>query len=94
MHHRTRYSAEFKAKVALAAVSESKTLAELASEYKVHPSQISNWKQALLEHVRASSSCVLDGMLAGHYQMPELVFVAHSCPNWLKTGGCAAKITN
>lgn len=50
MHHRTRYSAEFKAKVALAAVSESKTLAELASEYKVHPSQISNWKQALLEN--------------------------------------------
>ena len=50
MHHRTRYSAEFKAKLALAAVSESKTLAELASEYKVHPSQISNWKQALLEN--------------------------------------------
>lgn len=42
MHHRTHYSAEFKAKVALAAVSKSKTLAELASEYKVHPSQISN----------------------------------------------------
>jgi len=33
--HRTRYSAEFKAKVALAALSESKTLSELASEYKV-----------------------------------------------------------
>ena len=39
--HRTRYSSEFKAKVALAALSESKTLAELASEYKVHPTQIS-----------------------------------------------------
>ena len=49
MQHRTRYSAEFKAKVALAAQSESKTLAELASEYKVHPSQISNWKQELIE---------------------------------------------
>lgn len=46
--HRTRYSAEFKAKIALAALSESKTLAELASEYKVHPTQISNWKQELL----------------------------------------------
>jgi transposase len=50
MQHRTRYSAEFKAKVALAAISESKTLAELASEYKVHPSQISNWKQELIEN--------------------------------------------
>jgi transposase-like protein len=47
--HRTRHSAEFKAKVALAALSESKTLAELASEYKVHPSQITRWKQDLIE---------------------------------------------
>ena len=47
IQHRTRPSAEFKAKVALAALSESKTLAELASEYKVHPSQITRWKQEL-----------------------------------------------
>jgi len=47
---RTRYSAEFKAKVALAALTESKTLAELASEYQIHPSQISTWKQELLEN--------------------------------------------
>ena len=53
MNHRTRYSAEFKAKVALAAMSEAKTLAELASEYKIHPSQICNWKQALLENAPA-----------------------------------------
>ena len=50
MQHRTRYSAEFKAKVALAALSESKTLAELASEYKVHPTQITRWKQELIDN--------------------------------------------
>lgn len=50
MQHRTHYSAEFKAKVALAALSGLKTLAELASEYKVHPSQINRWKQELVEN--------------------------------------------
>ena len=48
--HRTRHSAEFKAKVALAALSESKTLAEIASEYRVHPTQITRWKQELFEN--------------------------------------------
>jgi transposase len=35
MQHCARHSAEFKAKVALAALSEAKTLAELATEYRV-----------------------------------------------------------
>ena len=50
MSHRTRHSAEFKAKVALAALSEAKTLAELSSEYRVHPTQITRWKQELIEN--------------------------------------------
>lgn len=50
MQHRTHYSAEFKAKVALAAISGLKTLSELASEYKVHPTQINRWKQELVEN--------------------------------------------
>jgi hypothetical protein len=38
--NRTRHSAEFKAKVALAALTEAKTRAEISSEYKVHSTQM------------------------------------------------------
>ena len=48
---RKRHSAEFKAKVALEAAKEIKTLNELASQYGIHAAQISQWKAQLLEHV-------------------------------------------
>ena len=43
------HSANFKAKVALEAVRETKTLNEIGQEYGVHPVQVSHWKKALLE---------------------------------------------
>jgi len=46
---RRRHSAKFKFTVALAAAKGTKTLGELASEYQLHPSQISEWKRALLD---------------------------------------------
>ncbi len=46
---RKRHSAEFKAKVALEAAKEIKTLNELATQYEVHSAQISQWKKHLLE---------------------------------------------
>ena len=46
---RKRHSGEFKAKVALEAVKGLKTSSELAKEYLVHPTQISQWKRQLLE---------------------------------------------
>lgn len=45
---RKRHSAEFKAKVAVAALREDKTLSQLSSEHGVHPVVISQWKKEAL----------------------------------------------
>lgn len=46
---RKRHSADFKAKVALSAIREQKTLNEIAAEFEVHPVQISQWKKQALD---------------------------------------------
>lgn len=47
---RRNHSPAFKAKIALQAIRGDKTLAELAQQHQVHPTQITAWKQQLLEH--------------------------------------------
>ena len=46
---RKQYSPEFKAKVALEAIKNEETVAQLAARYEVHPTVINTWKRNLLE---------------------------------------------
>lgn len=51
---RRKFSATFKAQVALEAAKNQKTLAELAKEFDVNPVMISQWKAAFLENLSAT----------------------------------------
>jgi transposase len=46
---RRRHDAAFKAKVALEAVKGEKTIAQISSEFKVHPNMVRKWRKQLLE---------------------------------------------
>jgi putative transposase len=48
---RRNHDGAFKARVALEAVKGEKTMAQLSSEYGVHPNQIRQWRQRLLDEL-------------------------------------------
>ncbi|SRR6266568_3444318 len=47
---RRTHTPAFKAQVALAALREDKTLADLAKQFALHPNQITEWRRQLLEN--------------------------------------------
>jgi transposase len=65
---RRNHDDAFKAKVALEALKEEKTINELAKHYEVHPNQIRQWKAYFLEH----AANVFCGNKAEHQELEHL----------------------
>jgi transposase-like protein len=51
MSRRKRYDDRFKAQVAIEAIKNQQTIAQIASHYGVHPTQVSQWKKQALEQL-------------------------------------------
>ena len=51
MKTRRRFTAEFKAKVALGAIRGERTISELATKHQLHPNQITQWKRQAIENL-------------------------------------------
>ena len=49
MTKRRRFTADFKARVALEALRGDRTIQEIAARHKVHPNQVSTWKRQAVE---------------------------------------------
>ena len=56
MTKRKRYSAEYKARIALEAIRGDLPITELASKHEVHPNQITNWKRQAIDNMAAGFS--------------------------------------
>jgi transposase-like protein len=66
MSKRRRFTADFKARVALDALRGDKTIQEIASRYKVHPNQVSTWKRQAMDGLDAIFSNGADKTRVDH----------------------------
>ena len=71
---KNRHPAAFKAKVALEAAKQTRTLAELSKAFQVHPVQDSQWKKQLLD---GAESLFADGRRREHDQSESLQAELH-----------------
>ena len=67
MRKRRKFAPEFKAKVALEALSGELTLAELAAKHDVHPNLIQQWRQ----HAKESMPDLFSGKATAHQTSRE-----------------------
>ena len=66
MTKRRRFTADFKARVALDALRGDKTVQEIAARYKVHPNQVSTWKRQAMDGLGAIFSNGIDKARVDH----------------------------
>ena len=92
---RKKYSADFKAKVALEAIRESRTISELSSMYGVHSTMITRWKREALEQIPTVFSKGAerkdkqrDGLIESLYQKIGQLTVELE---WIKKKSCLIK---
>jgi transposase-like protein len=66
MTKRRRFSADFKARVAMEALRGDKTAQEIAVKHKVHPNQVSTWKRQAIDGLREVFSNGVDRARRDH----------------------------
>jgi len=66
MRSKRKFSAEFKAKVALEAIREQNTISEIAAKHQLHPNQISQWKKQFLDNSAAAFESGKEASDSGH----------------------------
>ena len=66
MRARRRFTADFKARVALEALRGDKSIQEISTRHKVHPSQVSTWKRQAMDGLGAVFSVGADKAGSDH----------------------------
>ena len=66
MTTRRRFTADFKAKVALEALRGDRTVQEIAGKHRVHPDQVSTWKRQAIDGLGEVFSNGVDRAGSGH----------------------------
>ena len=82
MGRRSKYSSEFKAKVALEAIKEKETLAALAKRFDISPSKITEWKDEFLKNATIG---YLFKLLVALALIPVIYFLHNIIHKYIKT---------
>lgn len=73
MKTRRRFTAEFKAKVALEAIRGERTISDLATKHQLHPNQITQWKRQAIDNLaKAFDDRVADAQVGREAEVTKL----------------------